>query len=125
MTVLEPCPQTQPCLDIFLLPTSRLDFLRNHVQQNATWTNCMFNFSFNLSTKIFLIQSCNKYILTIFGTIASNKTTANILALKLFFSKFISVVQSCLTLCQPMDYSTIGFPVNHQLPEIAQTCPLS
>ena len=58
----------------------------------------MFDFSFNLSTKIFHIQSCNKYILTIFGTIPSTKNTANILALELFFSQFSSVAQSCPTL---------------------------
>ena len=34
---------------------------------------------------------------------------------------FSSVAQSCLTLCDPMDYSTPGFPVHHQLPELAQT----
>ena len=26
-----------------------------------------------------------------------------------------------LTLCNPMDYSTPGFPVHHQIPELAQT----
>ena len=31
-----------------------------------------------------------------------------------------SVIQSCLTLCNHMDYSTPGFPVHHQLPELAQ-----
>ena len=34
---------------------------------------------------------------------------------------FVSVAQSCLTLCDPMDCSTLGFPVHHQLPEHAQT----
>ena len=32
-----------------------------------------------------------------------------------------SVTQSCLTLCDSMDCSTPGFPVLHQLPELAQT----
>ena len=32
-----------------------------------------------------------------------------------------SVTQSCLTLCDPMDCSTPGFPVHHQLPEPTQT----
>ena len=32
-----------------------------------------------------------------------------------------SVTQSCLTLCKPMDCSTLGFPVHHQLPEFTQT----
>ena len=32
-----------------------------------------------------------------------------------------SVTQSCLTLCGPMDRSTLGFPVLFLLPEFAQT----
>ena len=32
-----------------------------------------------------------------------------------------SVAQSCLTLCDSMDHSTPGFPVHHQLLELAQT----
>ena len=32
-----------------------------------------------------------------------------------------SVTQLCLTLCNPMDCSTPGFPVHHQLPETTQT----
>ena len=35
--------------------------------------------------------------------------------------KFSSIVQSCLTLCDPMDCSTSGFPVHHQLLELTQT----
>ena len=35
--------------------------------------------------------------------------------------QFSSVSQSCLTLCDPMDRSTPGPPVHHQLPELAQT----
>ena len=50
---------------------------------------------------------------------------------------YCSVVQSCLTLCDPMDCSMPGFPVLHCLPKFAQThvhqvsdaiqpfCPLS
>ena len=35
--------------------------------------------------------------------------------------QFSSLVQSCLTLCNPIDCSTPGFPVHHQLPELTQT----
>ena len=35
--------------------------------------------------------------------------------------QFSPVAQSCLTLCDPMDCSTPGFPVHHQLPEFTQT----
>ena len=38
-----------------------------------------------------------------------------------FWSSVSSVTQSCLTLCNPMDCSTPGFPVHHHLPELAQT----
>ena len=35
--------------------------------------------------------------------------------------QFSSVAQSCLTLCSPMNCSTPGLPVHHQLPEFTQT----
>ena len=34
---------------------------------------------------------------------------------------FSSVAQSCLTLCDPMNRSTSGLPVHHQLPQFTQT----
>ena len=37
------------------------------------------------------------------------------------YIQFSSVTQSCLTLCDPMDCSTPGFPVHHQLLEFTQT----
>ena len=36
-------------------------------------------------------------------------------------SQFSSFTQSCPTFCDPMDCSMPGFPVHHQLPEVAQT----
>ena len=35
--------------------------------------------------------------------------------------RFSSVAQSCLTLCYPVDCSTPGLPVHHQLSELSQT----
>ena len=35
--------------------------------------------------------------------------------------QFSSVAQSCPTLCDPMNHSTKGLPVHHQLPEFTQT----
>ena len=37
------------------------------------------------------------------------------------FSSVSSVTQSCPTLCDPMNRSTPGLPVHHQLPEFTQT----
>ena len=39
----------------------------------------------------------------------------------LFMIQFSSVAQSCPTLCNPMNCSTPGLPVHHQLPEFTQT----
>ena len=36
-------------------------------------------------------------------------------------AQFSSVAQSCPTLCNPMNRSTPGLPVHHQLPESTQT----
>ena len=39
----------------------------------------------------------------------------------LYKHQFSSVAQSCPTLCDPMNCSTPGLPVHHQLPEFTQT----
>ena len=39
----------------------------------------------------------------------------------IYIYQFSSVTQSCLTLCDPMNCSTPGLPVHHQLPEFTQT----
>ena len=41
--------------------------------------------------------------------------------LLLLINQFSSVAQSCPSLCDPMDCSTPGLPVHHQLLELAQT----
>ena len=42
------------------------------------------------------------------------------LSMRAQFSSVQSVTQSCLTLCNPMNRSTPGLPVHHQLPEFTQ-----
>ena len=39
----------------------------------------------------------------------------------MLYSQFRSVAQSCPTLCDPMNHSTPGLPVHHQLLEFTQT----
>ena len=66
-------------------------------------------------------------MLTIKNILNSNlKCNNNAEVPKLFseltvFMFISSVAQSCLTLCEPMDCSTSGLPVHHQLPEFTQT----
>ena len=52
---------------------------------------------------------------TIWATREANKTINSPI------SQFSSVVQSCPTLCDPMNRSTPGLPVHHQLPEFTET----
>ena len=46
---------------------------------------------------------------------------APVLDLQFSSVQFSSVAQSCPTLCDPMNRSTPGLPVHHQLPEFTQT----
>ena len=47
-------------------------------------------------------------------------------AVVMYGCEFSSVTQSCPTLCDPMNCSTPGLPVHHQLPDSTQIpCPLS
>ena len=49
-----------------------------------------------------------------------NRATKLSLSLS-YLNQFSSVAQSCPTLCDPMNCSTPGLPVHHQLPEFTQT----
>ena len=87
-----------------------------------------WNFSFNISPS-------NEYsglisfwidwfgLLVVQGTLKNLLQHHNLKASILQFSsvQFSSVAQSCPTLCDPMNRSTPGLPVHHQLPEFTQT----
>ena len=45
----------------------------------------------------------------------------NFMLLNLVLPQFSSVTQLCPTLCDPMNCSTPGLPVHHQLPQFTQT----
>ena len=46
---------------------------------------------------------------------------SDLAAAYIYSVQFSSVTQSCPTLSDPMDCSTLGFPVHHQLLELTQT----
>ena len=50
---------------------------------------------------------------------ASSFKYQNIFRSQIF--QFSSVTQSCPSRCDPMNHSTLGLPVHHQLPEFSQT----
>ena len=69
----------------------------------------------NLLTKNFI--SCK----TVLNSELEIKTFPDKERLKEVIStQFPSVTQSCPNLCNPMECTTPGFPVPHQLPELAQ-----
>ena len=49
------------------------------------------------------------------------RLTLYVKAYALKYIQYSSVAQSCLTLCNPMDYSTPHFPIHHQLLELTLT----
>ena len=71
----------------------------------------LFLYSSVYSCHLFLVSSSSVLCLNITFSIKSSS----------FLVQFSSVAQSCPTLCDPMNCSTPGLPVHHQLPEFTQT----
>ena len=55
------------------------------------------------------------------GTLSIRSNSLNLLVHMHSVQLVSSVTQLCLTLCDPMNHSTLGLPVHHQLPEFTQT----
>ena len=99
---------------------NRLLFPWNYPDKNIG-VGCHF-----LPQGICLIQGLNPRLMspTSAGSFFIISTTWEALEQCLTHSKihqFSSVAQSCVTLCDPMNHSTPGLPVHHQLPEFTQT----
>ena len=58
---------------------------------------------------------------TLLGLLPSLTESLTLRCLLYFQFSSVQFSQSCLTLCHPMNHSTLGFPVHHQLPESTQT----
>ena len=54
-------------------------------------------------------------------SISLDQLWCNLYIFRFHLYQFSSVTQSCPTLCDPMNRSTPGLPVHHQLPEFTQT----
>ena len=82
------------------------DWIINHsILHRRIVTNCI-DLEFKCTTQVFcLVWACSK--------VACNNLS--------YPAQFSSVTQLCPILCDPMDYSTPGFPVHQQLLELAQT----
>ena len=84
--------------------------------------HCLFTMvTFTYIMKIFIFKNISN--LNIFVIFVVRRKRAYILDKGLVFLsvQFSSVAQSCPTPCYPMNCSTPGLPVHHQLPEFTQT----
>ena len=57
----------------------------------------------------------------LFRAIAGVWRSVSLIVQRIISVQLSSVTQLCLTLCDPMNHSTPGLPVHHQLPEFTQT----
>ena len=73
---------------------------------------CMLNYSYYFT---------KNYIYTSFSISSEEFPQSYWEAVSWGISSVRSVAQSCPTLCDPMNCSTPGLPVHHQLPEFTQT----
>ena len=69
-----------------------------------------------------ILEECLMINLSSFRPVLVNQTSNHLSSIcKVDWTWYRSVAQSCPSRCDPMDCSTIGFPVLHYLPEFAQT----
>ena len=100
-----PAPSVHGILRARILEWVAISYSRGSSQpRNPTWVSSMQADSFptELQGLMTILKLCSSF--TAF-----------------FCIQFSSVAQSCLTPCDPMNCSTLGLPVHHQLPEFTQT----
>ena len=86
------------------------------------WVFWKYSYQYRLSSPV-----CNTCISTFSATIVTvlfKNFKHSVVSISIDFNllsvQFSSVAQSCPTLCDPMNRSTPGLPVHHQLPEFTQ-----
>ena len=102
------CPWLPPCFSGWGSPKKNLTFLRKLKQ----------------TRKELMAGDCQLFtVLAPEQRLGVLMDTSACLPLELynFLVQFSSVTQSCPTLCDPMNHSTPGLPVHHQLPEFTHT----
>ena len=87
------------------IPFSVISYADSHIRNQSVNRFYIFKIYISSQIKIFVKNF-----------IKSSVTTSNGSSVQ-----FSSVSQSCPTLCSPMNRSTPGLPVHHQLPEFTQT----
>ena len=111
-------------------PTSLPSLLDTHRQVcvSLLWGHCSFLLGpgvhkvLSVPSKSLFPQSCISSGSSMLGLMATSSKRAYAIPRSAPFSvQFSSIAQSCPTLCNPINCSTPGLPVHHQLPEFTQT----
>ena len=99
-----------------ICPTIKCNLLDLHLPSRISecFQDNTFHQSNHFHLKIFINSGLN-FLLLLYNYII------NFLRMNEKKFQFSSVAQSCPTLCNPMNRSTPGLPVHHQLPESTQT----
>ena len=108
-------------LDLLAVQGTRKSLLQHHSSKASNLRHSVF----------FTVQLSHPYMTT-GNTIALTRWTFVAKVISMLFNmlsrlaihpsdQIRPVTQSCPTLCDPMNCSTPGFPVHHQLPEFTQT----
>ena len=114
------------CINVKILEAS-LRFLRSEESLYTDFHLSFWNMVIYVYIKYLCVIVvgflCNEKVMPSSRSRQKNSTIQASLGLwiSLCALQFSSVAQSCLTLCDPVNCSTPGFPVHHQLPEITQT----
>ena len=98
-------------------------FLNLSATVKTTYCYCKLNDKKKFHSLSLWVSFCfaNKFFCVMFLDSAYKRYHMVFVFLWLNSFQFSSTTQSCLTLCDPMDCNTPRFPVQHQLPELAQT----
>ena len=113
--------------DFFLLETLYVHFGLEDVSTYSFFVSCCllsFGCSFSFLSSSFFFSFL--FLILIFKNLSFFLHLFLCLLYLLFFSpcrsdQIRSVAQLCPTLCDPINHSTPGLPVHHQLPEFTQT----
>ena len=91
----------------------------------CSWASILIHTSF-LRLRLFFFYLCMLALISVFYFVLLSDGQKHLHSSMLVITsvcsvQFSSVTQSCLTFCDPMDCSTPGLPVHHQLLEFTQT----
>ena len=112
------------CMNDYRLPLQSFTKATSSLEIPMTEPHIPLSFHAYLSKEMYTIISFIMYVFTLsLGIIILRSSGLYIPVIEgvSFGFQFTSVAQSCPTLCNPMDCSMWGFPVDHELPELTQT----